>query len=70
MLTKSFWGILIGWFIKLSVQNFQLLVILCVNIGYVHQFIGHCLIPLDSWYATLNIRVFLSYLLSAKDIEN
>ena len=40
-------------FVKLSVYNFQPLIviyrrgILCIIIGGVHQFIGHCLIPLD-----------------------
>ena len=44
--------ILIGWFIKLSFQSFnQKLssteeVIVCIIIGEVNQFIGHCLIPL------------------------
>ena len=44
---------LIQRFIQLSVQNFQPLiqsteeVILCIIIGDIHQFIGHCLIPVD-----------------------
>ena len=42
--------------IYLSVQTFQLLLveyyrknIFCSILGYVHEFMGHCLIPLDPW---------------------
>ncbi len=50
---------LIVCFIKLSDQTFQPLilrserVILRYIIGNVHQFIGHCLIPLDPWFMLL-----------------
>ena len=52
--------ILSGWFIKMSVQKFQPLIviyrriILCIIIGEwdVHQFIGLCLIPLDPCIVT------------------
>ena len=30
-------------------------VILCITIGVVHQFIGHCLISLDPWFS-INIK--------------
>ena len=51
----DFYWILIFWFIKLSVNIFQLLFIFYRgNFVYYHwgctdQFISHCLIPLDSW---------------------
>ena len=50
----------------LCVQTYQPLiailhfVILCIIIGDVHQFIGHCIIPLDPWtcrmYVCLSIQ--------------
>ena len=44
----DYYIILIGWFIKLSVRIFQPLIVICVSsIWDVHQFSGHCLIPLD-----------------------
>ncbi len=50
----DFYWILIGWFMKLSVQTFQLLIVIYkrvnFNIGAVHKFVGKCLIPLDPWY--------------------
>ena len=50
-LAYQLWGlkrILIGWFIELSVQTLQpLIVILCIIIGHLHQFFDHCFIPLD-----------------------
>ncbi len=51
----DFYRILIGWFIKLSVQMLEPPiviyrgVILYIVIGDEQQFIGHCLIPLDPW---------------------
>ena len=45
--------ILIGLFNKLSVQSFKPLIVIyrrgsiCIMIGVVHKFFGHCLIPLD-----------------------
>ena len=57
--------ILIGWFIKLSVQTcFQPLiliykgVILCVIIEDVHEFICHCFIPLDPCFLHLILSEF------------
>ena len=56
---------MIGWFINLSVQTFQPLIvtqeglILCIIIEDVHQFIGHCLIPLDSWFGTHGIIILI-----------
>ena len=46
----DFFKILICWFIKLMVltPNSTEGVILCVIIGDVHQFTGHCLIPIVS----------------------
>ena len=40
-----------GWFVKLSIQTFQPLIVICRKgmIWDVQQFIGHCLIPLDPW---------------------
>ena len=40
-----------GWFVKLSIQTFQPLIVICRKsiIRDVQQFIGHCLIPLDPW---------------------
>ena len=46
-------GFLIVWLIYLSVETTQSLiastegVIMCIITGDVHQFIGHCFIPLD-----------------------
>ena len=54
MITFSHWGLLIGGFMKLSVQTFQPLILIyrrgkfvCIIIEDVHKFIDHCLIPLD-----------------------
>ena len=42
--------ILIGWFIKLSVQTLQPLILIYINYHWdIHQFIGYCLVPLDPW---------------------
>ena len=47
---RDIYLILIGWFIKFSVQTFQTLIviykrgILCIIIGDVFHFIGHCVI--------------------------
>ena len=53
----DFYYISIGWFIKLSVQTFQQLILIyrIVIIRDKHQFIGHCLIPLDPWLAPHNL---------------
>ena len=57
----DFYYISIGWFLKLSVQMFQSLIVihrngnLCIIIWDVHQFIDHCLIPLDPWRAPHNL---------------
>ena len=59
----DFYWLLIGGFIKLSVQTFQPLIViykscnLYIIIGNVHQFIGHSLIPLDP---CLHTFVFIS----------
>ena len=45
---KTFNLILIGWLIKFSVQTFQAITLEgVIIIGGEHQFLGHCLIPLD-----------------------
>ena len=56
---------MIGWFINLCAHMFQPLIliykrfiILFIIIGYVYQFIGHCLIPLDPCIHT-NTRTHL-----------
>ena len=49
--------------VKLSVQTFQPQILIYRNgnfwsiIGNIHQFIGHCLIPLDPWSIYLSIWV-------------
>ena len=60
----DFW-ILIGYFIMLSVQTFQTLITIYWRgiwwniIGYVHQFIACCLIPLHPWmYLILMKMIF------------
>ena len=62
----DFIEIFIGWFIKLSIQTFQLLIeikeglTLCIIIEDVHQFISHCLISLDLWVLQI-VNSNLSY---------
>ena len=57
---------MIGSFIKLSVQTIQPLIviiergILSIIIGYVQQFIDHCLIPLDLFRLTIHSIFFSS----------
>ncbi len=59
----DFYCILVGCFIKLSVQPFQTLIIisrrgnLCEIIRDVQQFLGHCLIPLDPCLDRLILEV-------------
>ena len=57
-LALQLWGLslnLIGWIIKLSVQRFQPPIVIYSkgNFMYLywewHEFIGHCLMPLDPW---------------------
>ena len=50
---------MIGRLIKLSVQTFQPLNAMYrrSNWGYIYQFIGHCLIPLES---CINILIYLT----------
>ena len=47
-----------SWFFKLRVQTCQTLIKLYrrvnLSIGDVHQFIGHCIIPLDPWALLLS----------------
>ena len=77
--------ILIGWFSELSIQTFQpLVLILCIiiDIGDVHQFIGHCLIAiryLIYWFvwfyhlksfAGLNVIILFFLFLKAKLFYN
>ena len=49
----GFYWIMIGWFIKLCIQTFQLQIIIhnfyFIIIGDLNRLIGHCLIPLDPW---------------------
>ncbi len=51
----DFYLMLIVWFIKLSVQTFQPLIVIYRRDDFVyhhrnvHKFIGLCLIPLDPW---------------------
>ena len=61
-LAKQRWGfcILIGWFIKFSVQSNVSTTNCnlqegnsCIIIGDVYQFISHCLIPVDPWAQSL-----------------
>ena len=60
----NFYWILIGWFIMLSVPTFQLLILIYRRgnflyiIGDVHQFISHCLFPLDPWHAQTHTHLF------------
>ena len=55
--------ILIGLFIKLSAQTFQPLIYRWNNLVYhyyVHQFIGHCLIPLDPCFENILMSMIAS----------
>ena len=59
-----------GWFIELSVQTFQPLILINrrdnsgISFGNVHHFIGHCLIPLDSTNDDfLNVKIGLEEIL-------
>ena len=48
----DFYRIMICWFIKLSVQRFQPLIL---TYNFVHHCIGHCFIPLDPWFFWLDL---------------
>ena len=60
----DFYWILIGLFIKFRIHTFQPPILLyrmgtlCIVIGNVHQFIGHCPIPLDPCEYTLHTLIF------------
>ena len=47
------------WLIKPLIESAEG-VILCIIIGDVHSFIGHCLIPLDPWCLSVYAKVIFN----------
>ena len=68
---RDFYQILIGWFIKLSVQTFHLILIIYRRgiffiIWDVHQFFGHCFIPMDLRISVVGIFFITVYVLTSE----